>query len=164
MKTNKGLIMDFDVVLPDEGQKLTVYVDFLSKLQERYSFFGRNLGYTSWLQGKVLNMARKQCKKKGDWGKFLATIQVAPGKTMSPETARHCRRIADLVEESQAKKKSFASSTLRQRFMSSRTTTRPNRWNDGLPFMLTLLSGRRGFVTGTPLLQCMTARYSALQN
>ena len=106
MKTNVGLIVDFDVVLPAEGQKLTVYADFLLKLQARQSFFSRNLGYSSWLQGKVLNMARKQCKH-GEWGKCLATIEVAPGKTLKSGTARLCRRIADLVEESQAKKKTY---------------------------------------------------------
>lgn len=106
MKTNEGMIIDFDVVLPSEGQKLTVYADFLLKLQTRQNFFSRNLGYSSWLQGKVLNMARKKCKR-GKWGKFLATIEVAPGKTLKPGTARLCRRIADLVEESQAKKKTF---------------------------------------------------------
>ena len=104
--SNEGMIIDFDVVLPDEGQKLTVYADFLLKLQARQDFFSRNLGYSSWLQGKVLNMARKKCKH-GKWGKFLATIDVGPGKTLKPGTARLCRRIADLVEENQAKKKTY---------------------------------------------------------
>lgn len=106
MNKDHGLIIDFDVVLPSEGQKLTVYADFLLNLQTRHHFFSRNLGYSSWLQGKVLNMARKQCKH-GEWGKFLATIEVAPGKTLKPGTARLCRRIADLIEESQAKKKTY---------------------------------------------------------
>lgn len=108
MKTENGLIVDFDVVLPAEGQKLPVYADFLLKLQTKQSFFNRNLGFSSWLQGKVLNMARAKCKKKGDWGKFLAKIEVGPEKPMSLETARLCRRIADHVEESQAKKKTYS--------------------------------------------------------
>ena len=101
MNTDHGLIIELDVVLPAEGQKLTVYADFLLKLQARQDFFSRNLGYSSWLQGKILNMARKRCKR-GEWGKFLATIEVGPGKTLKPGTARLCRRIADLVVGSQA--------------------------------------------------------------
>ena len=30
VNTNNGLVMEFDVILPAEGQKLTVYAEFLS--------------------------------------------------------------------------------------------------------------------------------------
>lgn len=107
LKIDDGMIMDFDVTLPKEGQKLTVYADFLLKLQGKSRFFDRSLGYISWLQGKVLNMARKQCKR-GDWKKFVCAIQVAPGKTMTLETAQKLRKIANHIIESQAIIKSYS--------------------------------------------------------
>ena len=106
MKTNDGIIVELDVVLPAEGQKPVVYADFLLKLQSKTRFFDRNLGYISWLQGKVLNMARKKCKR-GEWGPFVGSIDVG-GRAMTLETAQKLRKIADHVVESQAKIKSYS--------------------------------------------------------
>lgn len=108
MKKEDGVIIDFDVVLPKAGQRVTDYADFLLRLQSKSQFFDRNLGYVSWLQGKVLIMAREECKKKGSWSKFLGSIDVAPGKTLSPETAAKLRKIASVVVESQARVKSYS--------------------------------------------------------
>lgn len=106
MKKNEGVIIDFDVVLPAEGQKPVVYADFLLRLQSKSRFFDRNLGYVSWLQGKVLNMARKKCKR-GEWGPFVGAIDVG-GRAMTLETAQKLMKIANHVVESQAKIKSYS--------------------------------------------------------
>ena len=106
MKKNEGVIMDLDVVLPAEGQKPTIYADFLLKLQSKTRFFDRNLGYISWLQGKVLNMARNKCKR-GEWGPFVGSIDVGD-RAMTMETAQKLMKIANHIVESQAKIKSYS--------------------------------------------------------
>lgn len=95
-KLTDGMVQD-TILLPKEGKRLDVYADFILKLQTETQFFSRNLGHRSWCQGQVLLMARKQVKKKGDWGRFLSAVKI------SPETGRLLRRIAERVTVSQAK-------------------------------------------------------------
>ncbi len=80
--------------LPDEGQDPKVYLDALLGLKDRATDFSRSLGRVSWIQGHILLRARKVCKRKGDWGAFLASVG------MKKETAYLLRRVAtDIVPE-----------------------------------------------------------------
>jgi len=86
--------------IPDEGQPLEVYADAILNLRPKANFFGRSLGRVSWLQGKVLQRARKACPR-GQWQKFLHLLGDKPNgkKVMTPETARLLMKVAHKVSE-----------------------------------------------------------------
>jgi hypothetical protein len=80
--------------LPKEGQKIEVYRDALLGLEQRATDFSRSMGRISWIQGHILLLARKKCKKRNDWGAFLASINMKVG------TAYLLRRVArDITAE-----------------------------------------------------------------
>ena len=107
-KEDKGITEEFSYILPKEGQKLTVYAEFLQSLQQKARHYNRCLGEVSWVTGKVLLLARPLCKKPGDWSQFLNTISVGPGKKLKPGTARLMMKIADVVDEEEAKRWSYS--------------------------------------------------------
>ena len=82
--------------LPDEGEDIAVYRDALLSLSGRAMDFSRSMGLISWIQGNILLRARKskECKRRGDWKAFLASVKMKPGM------AYLLRRIAtDVTEE-----------------------------------------------------------------
>ncbi len=82
--------------IPDEGQDIEIYLEALLGFKDIATGFSRSLGRVSWIQGQILLRAGEQCKNKGDWTAFLASVG------MKKETAYLLRRIAtDIVPEKQ---------------------------------------------------------------
>ena len=80
--------------IPEAGQDIKVYIDALLSLKDRATDFSRSMGRVSWIQGHILLHAREQCKKRGDWTAFLASVG------MRKEIAYLLRRVAtDIVPE-----------------------------------------------------------------
>jgi len=85
-----------EIRLPKAGQKPEVYADFLLSLRSDAGVWDRGKGRMSWVQGRALNLARPACKKPGTWDALLKSIK------MTASTAKHLRKVADVVTEEQS--------------------------------------------------------------
>jgi len=78
-----------------EGLPVSVYAAALKGLRNKANGFDRSLGYFSYLQGRILRLARKQCVKPGSWSRFLTLAGQGSVKPIKPGTARLLMKIAE---------------------------------------------------------------------
>lgn len=99
-KTNE--LRNLDVLkLPKRGLAADKYLERILDLETDATIWDRGNGRISWIQGKLLNLARESCKKRNEWSQFLQTIRTRANR-MSVSTVKHLRKIADVITEDQS--------------------------------------------------------------
>ena len=88
--------------LPPENADPVIYEIHLRNLISHADIWDRGRGWISWLEGMILERARKSSKcKRGDYGKILQAIGI------HEKTAYNCRRIAQRFLPEKAKRMGY---------------------------------------------------------